>query len=69
MSRVRTLRTKAGMSQAELARRANVARRTVQLLESGRLGVAKLETLRRIAAALGCAVQDLIAEQETSQTP
>lgn len=50
------------ISQAELARRATVARQTVSKIESG-YGDVRVGVLEKIATVLGCDVRDLFAPQ------
>lgn len=63
---VRALRTKAGLTQAELASRSGVTVETIARLERVLRGRASananpsLETMGRIAGALGCHAADLI---------
>lgn len=56
---VRTRRTAAGLSVAELARRAGVSGPFVSQLEGGRSSVS-IPVLYRLASALGCAANDLL---------
>jgi transcriptional regulator with XRE-family HTH domain len=56
---VRARRTAAGLSVAELARRAGVSGPFVSQLEGGRSSVS-IPVLYRLAAALGCAANDLL---------
>jgi transcriptional regulator with XRE-family HTH domain len=44
----------------ELARRSNLATVTVAKLEEGRITDPKASTLAKLAAGLGCAVDDLV---------
>jgi transcriptional regulator with XRE-family HTH domain len=59
LSRLRDLRRQAHMSQALLAERAGVARRTITYLEAGR-GTVNLLTVRKLANALDVEVADLV---------
>ena len=52
-SRLRQLRTLAGLSQNELAKRANVPRPIISDVESGKQRSMNLETARRLAQVLG----------------
>ncbi|PWJ54209.1 transcriptional regulator, XRE family with cupin sensor [Quadrisphaera granulorum] len=56
---VRARRTAAGLSVAELARRAQVSGPFVSQLEGGRSSVS-IPVLYRLASALGCAANDLL---------
>lgn len=58
-SAVRSRRTTAGLSVAELARRAGVSGPFVSQLEGGRSSVS-IPVLYRLAAALGCTANDLL---------
>lgn len=49
-----------GMSQSELARRSKVSLVTINSIANNRTAQVKLETLDRIARALGCEPGDLI---------
>ncbi|MGW1563429.1 helix-turn-helix domain-containing protein [Streptomyces sp. NPDC002144] len=60
---VRLLRDQRGLSLAELARRAGLAKQTLSNLEQG-TGNPTVETLFSIATALGVPVTRLVAEQE-----
>ncbi len=51
--RLRHLRELAGLSQNELAKRANVHRPLISVLESGKQRSVTLETAQRLAQALG----------------
>lgn len=58
MTALEKIRRDKGITQAELAKTANVSQPYIHDLERGNRG-AKRETLVRIAAALGCTVDDL----------
>jgi transcriptional regulator with XRE-family HTH domain len=58
--RLRQLRELAGLSQSELARRANVPQPTISSIERGRQQNITLEHARRIARALGVTI-DMLA--------
>lgn len=57
--RVRALRTRAGLSQEGLARKADVSMATIHRIEQPQVG-ASLETLRKLAAALDVPVSELV---------
>jgi len=61
-SMLRRLRTYAGLSQSQLAKRAEVPLRQIQLFEQGQRDISKTqgETLVRLARALNCRVEDII---------
>ncbi len=65
---VRRLRTQAGLSVIELARRAEVGRATLTQLEAGG-GNPTLETLYALANELGVALADLIASPQPHPGP
>lgn len=67
-SNVRRLRTRAGLSVVELARRAGVGRATLTQLEAGG-GNPTLETLYALANELGVALADLLAEADLDPGP
>lgn len=58
MNRIKEIRESAGVSQKDLAIKANVSRPYLSDLEKNRRG-AKPETLQRIAEALGVTTKDL----------
>ncbi|MBI4307211.1 MAG: helix-turn-helix transcriptional regulator [Chloroflexi bacterium] len=66
--RVRSLRLSLGMSIAELARRAGMQRPNLSRLESEK-HLPSLETLERIAAALGVPVVELVTVGATEKRP
>lgn len=57
---LKRLREAKGLTQTQLARRAKVTRPYVTMLESGAKKAPSLETLRRLARALGVSVSALI---------
>lgn len=61
--RVRERRQAMGLSQAELAARAGIARQTLVAIEAGRL-VPSVAVALRLARALGCRVEDLFEGSE-----
>lgn len=60
--KIKTVREERGLSQAELAKLADVSVRTLQAYEQGTKDINKAEVLRvyRIAKALKCKIEDLI---------
>jgi transcriptional regulator with XRE-family HTH domain len=60
---LRELRTRAALSQRDLARLAGVAHTTIVRLESGDPNV-RPSTLRKLARALGCRPVDLMLERD-----
>lgn len=57
---IRTKRQAAGLTQAELAKRARVTQGYVAQIEGGRKKSPSLESLRRLAKALGVTVAELL---------
>ncbi len=57
---LRRLRPAAGLSQEELAFRADIHRTQVSFIEGGER-MPRLDTLMKLAGALGCTVDDLTA--------
>jgi transcriptional regulator with XRE-family HTH domain len=66
--RIRTLREKQGMSQAELGRRTGIKREYLSKLESGALPNPTLSTMQKFADGLGVKVKDLVDDDECNQT-
>ena len=62
--RIRDLRHKAGLTQAQLAEITNLATITIRQYESGARNP-QIEPLRKIALALGITVNDLTADWDT----
>lgn len=60
--RIKALRSKAGLSQAELADKLVVAREDVQDWESGD-SAPDIEALKRLAAVFGVSTNDLLGEE------
>ena len=58
--KVKEIREKLKMTQAELAKRADVSRQKLIDLESGKEVNTTVATLQRLADVLNCKVQDLI---------
>jgi DNA-binding XRE family transcriptional regulator/molybdate-binding protein len=63
MSRLKELRERAGLTQAELARRAGVSRQLIGAAETGR-NLPRVDTGVALAAALGTDVADLFALED-----
>ena len=57
---VKKLREAKGLSQEKLARLADVANNTIIKIEAGKNQNPTLETLKKVAQALGVSVDDLI---------
>src|SRR5689334_24011809 len=64
--RVRTVRALSGMSRKVLARVSGISERYIAQLESG-AGNVSIKLLRRVAAAMGVRVEDLIVDEEAAQ--
>lgn len=62
MNRIKEIREAKGITQSELAKKAEVSQPYLSDLEKNRRG-AKPETYKRIADALGVEVEDLRAEE------
>ena len=58
---LRKLREAKGLSQEKLARLADVANNTIIKIEAGKNQNPTLETLKKVAQALGVSVDDLIS--------
>lgn len=56
---IKELREKMGLSQAELAEKAGVARTIINQLESGNRAVIRSDTMQKIASALGKPIGDI----------
>ena len=65
-SRIKQERQRLRMTQRELARRANLSKTTVSMLERGKAPSATVGTLRKLAAALGGTVGDIFLTSEFS---
>jgi len=52
------------LTQVELAEKAGITQAVISRLEAGQEDNAKLSTLRGLASALGCAVVDLLPEED-----
>lgn len=61
MTKLEELRRKAGLTQAELAKRSGVATSTISRFEVVGLNDAKVKTLLAIAEAIGCRIGDFFA--------
>jgi transcriptional regulator with XRE-family HTH domain len=66
--RLRQLRTAAGWSQSELARRAKVHRPIISHVEGGTQKSMSIENARKLAAALGVTL-DVFVGGEEGRTP
>ena len=59
--RLRIARKAAGLTQEQLAEASELAPRTIQKIEAGRITVL-ITTLRRLRRALGCEFQELLPD-------
>jgi transcriptional regulator with XRE-family HTH domain len=66
--RLKALRTAKGLSQAGLARATGLSVSLVAQLEQGLTADPKLSTLKALAAALGCTLDDLAQEDAADET-
>jgi putative molybdopterin biosynthesis protein len=66
-NQLRTVRTRLGLSQQDLARAAGVARQTIGGIEAGTYSVS-LSVALRLAKALGCSVEEVFALDTGPQT-
>jgi len=66
MSPLKEMRTKAGLTQTEVANRLNIRQTTVSMWETGS-AAPKTKTLNTIASLYGCSVDDLLKDVEGSQ--
>src|SRR5215468_8533583 len=67
--RVRDIRYAKGWGPDELASRAEISRTALYQIESGKTGLPRAGTLRRIAVALDVSMDDLLGHEETSTHP
>lgn len=63
---LKQIRMERGLSQSQLAHRANINIRTLQAYEQNAKDIngAKLDTLISLAAALKCSVRDILTNKE-----
>lgn len=64
MNKLKQIREAAGITQAELAKKTGISVRVIQNYEQGTRPIngARVITVKRIADALGCQIEDLIEE-------
>lgn len=67
MSKLKELRESTGLSQSQLAEKAELSKRTLQEIEQGRRDIngMKLLTLLRLCRALNCDLPDILTDPET----
>lgn len=61
---LRRLRTDAGLTQQELATAAGLSVSNVSQIEAGKIPDPRMSTLRALAKALGCGLDELAGEDE-----
>lgn len=66
MTNIKRLRDKRGMTQDELAAHLNVSRSTVAMWETNK-NIPPTKILLKLAAALGCTIDDLLKETEDTE--
>jgi transcriptional regulator with XRE-family HTH domain len=59
---LREERRRAGLTQGELAERANVGINTIVRIETGEITEPRVSTLRKLASTLGLEVRDLLED-------
>lgn len=66
MSKLKTMRQTKGLSQSQLAEKANMNVRTLQHYEQGSkiFDHARIDTILRVCLALDCKLEDVIENQE-----
>jgi transcriptional regulator with XRE-family HTH domain len=62
---LKRLRNEAGLTQQQLAQEAGISMASVLGMEQGRNCNPRLDTLRKLAAALGCTVGKLVDDPES----
>lgn len=65
MYNLRVMREKADISQYELAKYSGVPQAVISDIESGKTKAPRIDTFQRLAAALHCTVNELLAPPET----
>jgi transcriptional regulator with XRE-family HTH domain len=65
---LKRLRTQAALTQQELATNAGLSIALIVALEQGRRDNPRLDTLRKLAAGLGCTVGELVGEEPPKTT-
>jgi transcriptional regulator with XRE-family HTH domain len=65
--RLKYLRSEAGLTQQQLAERSGISIASLMALEQGRNPNPRLDTLRKLAAALGCTVGRMVDDPEPPQ--
>lgn len=60
MTKLEVKRRNARMSIVELAEKSGVSAPTIVKIEAGRIGTVKVDTLQKLADALGCTIIDFL---------
>jgi transcriptional regulator with XRE-family HTH domain len=68
-SRLRALRKQAGLTQPELAERAELASETISRMETGKWSNTTIEVVERLATALGVALTAFFEDAPTAAKP
>jgi transcriptional regulator with XRE-family HTH domain len=68
LNRIRELREAKGMTQVELAKRANVTPSALNKVEMGKRGLDQ-QWMERIAGVLGCSPADLLPDSQNPDRP
>ena len=65
--RLKALRESRGLSQSQLAKKADINSRFLQTYEQDYRDIAgaKLKTILKICVALGCRLEDIVTDEET----
>jgi transcriptional regulator with XRE-family HTH domain len=66
---MKRLRTQAGLTQQELASRSGLSMAQVMAMEQGKRNNPRLDTLRKLAAGLGCTVGQLVGDEPPKGKP
>lgn len=61
---IRALKAASGLKTWEISERSGVPKATLEKIFAGKTKEPKLETMRAIASALGCSLEDLTAKKE-----
>ena len=64
LTRIYEIRTQRGFSQQELARRSGVKQSIISDIERGKTANPRIDTLQKLAAALGCTLDELASDTE-----
>ena len=65
--RLRELRKAAGLTQMDLASAAGVTLSAITQMEAGKIGSPRFDTIKALARALGCTLDDLAQEGKTTK--